>query len=669
MPVNKPGDPENTAPEDGPKLSAETPSEQPLVEEVREEEKPTPAPEVTSNYSNTVTGNEQMTNQNPNKETVDPSRTNSAAALMSLFQPDYFNLDQGDVDASRLLETTQTLVAERQNRSARDIRFHVISKSITGNFAVLAVSIPKVLGGVRTIGIHTLILESSRPPIENFAQNTAAGTIEMVVPTAEAYDASMTSVIVNEVKKAYGNEPNTRYRECGFQVVYREVDVKSTEQVGYLLQEATKSIETSIREVETALTGGVKFNLDMISKIPSIRVASRFSLESNESRPNGLPVRSDIVGELVMTQQDSKNPLIPKNQSFRISKSAAYVDVIYAPPAQTFNGYGNNPYGAPAPSYIPRITITQLETDLAGSSLEFMLLGVANLAALNRNRAYGVAFRDTYNRPSSLRNLGALGYQCPHLAKDNTPGMLAIESEQALRILMDTVMYPSPVFTLEIENGGMHNWALNQLANAAKGVPAAVEAVFNAANTLTGGRFAVQLARLAGVPLEQVQSIKLIETTEDQNYLGYFTHEGERRDLRTLDLVAILNIANGDAQLVQDYLATLVLGQEPAAVRLDKRLRIFKKICAEVVIKGYTNKYNFTAFFIEALISAIEASDFKLNASNMLLNPQQQVYTQNVQDWSSMMVNPNVGAGLYQVQQFHPNMAGYYNIGQNYGSF
>lgn len=618
----------------------------------------------------TMSQNQNQFQQAASGQSFQGEQTPTAAGVMAYFQPRYFNLNQGDADANRLMDTINDIVKDAQTQSIRDVHFTVVSKNRTGTFAVVVVSIPRVIGGLYIIGQHALIMETSRPPIENLTQPTQNGQIEIIVPSAEAYDSAMVSVLTQEVAKSYKVDASTKFRECGFQVIYRETDINNPEQVSYILHEATKAIDASLREVEDQATGTPGFSLDMITKVNSIRVSSRFSLEDSESRPNGLPVRSDIVGELIMSQQDAKNTTIPKNQSYRIAKSAAYVDLIYAPPAQTYGGVLGAPnyQGIPQPQYIPRITVTQLETDVAGSSLEFTLLGLANLAALNRNRAYGVAFRDSYNRTASLRNLGAIGWQCPYLLKDGTPGQLNIESEQQLRILMDTVMYPSPVFTLEIENGGMHSWALNQLSNAARGNATAQRKLVDAANQLTGGRFSSQLARIAGVPLEQVYNVKLIEETQDQNHLGYYTREGERQDLRTLDLVAILNIANGDATLVQDYLSTLVVGQEPPMQRLDRRLRIFKKICADVVVKGYTNKYNFTSSFIEALVLSIEASDFKLNASNMLLNPQQQVYTQNIQDWQNSMVNPNIGSGLFQVNQYQPNIpAAYYNIGQTYG--
>lgn len=615
-------------------------------------------------------GNPQMSQQ----PAPEQPQYQSGTAMMESFRPRFNITDQGDADGSVLLATIRAIEEKAKatnGNTASGVQFHTLSKSKTGSFSAVLVTIPTTVNNQMYVGTQTLLMESSRAPLDNLTQQTPTGAIEIVLSPVDAFTPEFIALAHKEIARFYKND--ALIIDAGLQVIYRETHIKDESAVAIILNEATQAIDATLRQLDPREKQN-RFNLDKVVKNPTARIVSKFALDESAQQANGLPVRADITAELLMQQSSSKQQTIQTQTTISLAKAASYVDLIYTAPAQTFAGVPQ--YNTPGQQYhyIPRITLTELATDMAGSPMEFILLGVANMTSLNRNRSYGIQWRDSYNKvgQGSLRNLGALGWQMPHLnatpGNEGVPGNLAIESDQDLQRLINTAINPSPVYSLEVEQAGRNGWLLETFSQAALGNLAANRNVVDAADALTAGRFRAIYARNARVNLEDASSVQVIRATQDLNHIGYYKNpEGEYADLRELDLLAVLNIANGNIELVRDFLSTVVAttGEHPLQ-RLDKRLRIFRKICPEVVVKGYTTKYDFNAVFIQSLIEAIEATGFVLNATNTLLASQQQVYTQTVQDWANVMVDPSVGNGLYQAHTFTPQ-GQIYNVGQNMG--
>lgn len=617
--------------------------------------------QTTNQSQQSVKGTATMSNQYNNTHF-----SNTGLGLMENFKPRFSVSEPGDSDAAVLMETVRAIQKSAEgNPAAQNVGYVTIGKGLTGNFTAVVVTVSVVVDNQLTVGTHALIMEASRPPLDTLTQPGQNGTIEVIVSPAEAYTPDFAALVSKEVQRVH---PTGVITECGYQVIHRETVLTDPNTVAAILNEATQAIDTALRNVD-ARESVVRFNLEKIVKQPSIRVQSKITLDAETVLPTGLPVRSDITAELIMQQSSGKQQAIQSNTTMQLASCTAYTDLLYMAPAQL---YGNavNFNQQQQYHYAPRITITGLTTGMAGSPLEFALLAIANMTSLNRNRAYAVQFRDTYNlaNKGSLRNLGAIGWQMPQLG-DGQPGALQIESQQQLQQLIYTAIDPRPVYTLEVEQAGHNGWLLEVFSNAAEGDVTCNAEVINAVDNLTGGRFRTIYASTLGVPVEAVATQPVIRATRDLNHIGYFKdpETGLPADIRKLDLVAILNIANGNDELVRDYLSTIVTttGEHPLQ-RLDRRLRIFRNLCSDVTIKGYTTKYDFTAAFIHSLIKAIEATGFVLNATNTLLSSQEQVYTQTVQDWSAVMVDPSIGSGLYQSNTFQPQ-GNIYNVGQNRG--
>ena len=150
------------------------------------------------------------------------------------------------------------------------------------------------------------------------------------------------------------------------------------------------------------------------------------------------------------------------------------------------------------------------------------------------------------------------------------------------------------------------------------------------------------------------------------SYVGYYNRDGEYRDIRELDLLAVLNtVGQKDPDIVQQYLTTLV-GPENIHIRLARRSRILSRIAKDVHIKAYSRKYDFNAAFIEALTRAVAACGLVINNDNILNQNQGSVYNQTIQNWQASMVNPQAVNPLFTATQQASSFQ--FNVGSLFGA-
>lgn len=619
------------------------------------------APTVQVDASAYATGNPQPTiqpqqgyqmNQQPQfqQQTQQTGFARTSSSLFSSYNP-WLN-GKGDHEVKRLIDMTKELITANDSGELKDCyMLHAISREKqTGSFSAMVLTIVKPINGVNEAMASVFIIEKSRSALEPQYTETPAGKIEVFIPAAEAFNDNFKKAVEQQIRSDYKQAiPVTL---CGLQVISRDVEIKEQEDLFPYINNAVNSI-TMFYESTNPLAD--KFTLLEIVNNKELRVNSRTSL-GVQDYSGSLPVRSDIVSELtVIAQTNNGSTAISEQRDMVIAQSAAYVDLIYTPPNVGFNPYMPQQQAVMAPHFIPRITITKLATDLAGSSLEFALLGLANITVLGRNKAYGIAWKQAYananNGEPNLRDFGAVGLLVPGLAEK--PCVIDVsESDQTLRALMDVTLNPNPVYTLEVEQSGLNSWLTAVFADASRQDKVGVDArraIIAAADRLTGNHFGNKLAaaaQAANISFAQLTDIPLTVSRKDQNFIGYYTRNGQKRDLRELDTLAMLNLAGSkDPDAVGEFMGTYNT-QEDVLIRLDRRKRILERIASNMHIQGYSTKYDLTNVFVTALIAAIEATGLQVNNNQAGLRGATHQY-QNAADWASVMTNPNLGTTMF----------------------
>lgn len=612
---------------------------------------------------------QQMSVLNPEGQNTNPNANGGmehpqAASIAQLFNQ--FGSSTATTSADAEVQKVATLFRDHieENKLAA---YQVIQVSTqqTGNYGAVVLVHKRVdEQGTRFFGHIAMVEKSKQTEQQNAIINYGATPVSVFVSTADAYTAQYVNKVTNALQRALGE--SATIVGGGWSVVGRETEL-TTDGFRAFIAEAMIAIEHAVSSFKV---GAPTFNLGMLQGQNPARLRNHITLDQPKFSPSGLPIRSDIKSELVLSQSNGNKTAVEENSELRICEVSAYVDLIYVPPSQGFFGGMTQQMmmgQAPTPYYIPRINLTNFALDLPNSSLEFMILGIASIASLAKNRSYGVVWRDQYGSTANVkRNLGAVGLQVQGLTTDGTPGILDVSQDvRVLYQLMQTVLAENPVFTLELTQGGQSNWATTTIAKLATNDIRTQEMFIKACDNLTQGRFTpiyTQLCQQAGGGLQQ-----LVTTSAEPSFIGTYKNEGELRDIRELDLLAVLNLIGAkDPDLVMAYLLTFSSPEDPR-VRLARRADILKSLAKDVQIRSYSQKYDFGGLFIQALTMAIAQNGITINNDNFM-SSNDNVYSQTINQWSASMVNTQAIAGLYQQQPIQMHGQNQWAVGGIYGA-
>ena len=605
---------------------------------------------------------QQMTVLNPTDQGLNQEHP-QAASIAQLFNTfgSTTQTSSSDTEVQKIAALMREYIEENK---LNDFLVVPVSNQQTGNYGAVAFCNKRVTESGSRIFCHIAMVEKSKQTEQQSAiVNYGATPVEVFVSVADAYTPAYVQKVTAALQRHFGDA--AQIAAGGWSVVYRDTPVT--------LDEFRPFIVESMIAIEHAVSSTKRdrpvFNLGMLTGQNPVKLRNHILLDQYKLSPSGIPVRSDIKSELVLSQSSGNKSVVDETSELRICDVSAYVDLIYVPPNQGFFGGMAQPTmmgQAPVPYYIPRINITNFAMDLPNSSVEFMLLGIASIASLAKNRSYGIVWRDQFGSSANLkRNLGAVGLQVQGLTTDGTPGILDVSSDvRMLYQLMQTVLAENPVFTLELTQGGQSNWATTIIAKIATGDVRSQELLIQACDNLTQGKFTpiyTQLCQQSGGALQQI-----VTASDEPSLIGTYKHEGETRDIRELDLLAVLNlIGQKDPDMVMGYLSTFA-GNEPVQVRLDRRARILKLIAKDVKIMAYSRKYDFGGLFIQALTAAIAANGVIISNDNFM-NSTDNVYSQTISQWQGSMVNSQAISGLFQQQPIAMQGQGNWTVGGIYG--
>lgn len=589
----------------------------------------------TNQQSANTQGGSTMSQQ-PNQKPV------NIASLVTTFggSTHVFNAD-GEV------QKVQKTAQEYFDKNAADAELQKyraipVSSKQTGSFGALVIATKRIINNNPFIFYSTMIVEKTRGPLDPQIMPINGTSVEIIVTPGDVWGDHYINVISEEMRRAFGDAA-ARPIQCGYQIVTDNTNIVDLDVFTPMIDEAINAIDNA---ADTANPSRDVFSIGLLTSNQNLRLRSRVSIDQPKTQPNGLPVRDDIRTELLVSQVNSNRSLIAENSEQRLFGTSAYVDLIYTPPqTQSYFGAAQQQFNPNQKYYVPRITLTNLSVDLPLSGLEFMLLGISSTAALARNRAYGSVWRNHFGtNANQYRDFGAVGYQVPLLVDPSTNQRVFGKIDTAgdvkeLIALLNTVVHDSPIYTIELEQGGQGNWVSSVFARAAgngKESVAANQLIIKAADNLTNQNFSRIFNSLTGG-----QGGAIITTTgDDMSFTGTYVRDGEYRDIRELDLLAILNIVGGkDMDLVNAFISTFNPA-EPVQVRLQRRRHILERVGKDVKIKGYARKFDFTGHFIEALAQAIAACGLVINNDSLIANPADNVFTQTLQTYQQNMVNP-----------------------------
>lgn len=474
--------------------------------------------------------------------------------------------------------------------------------------------------GTNHIAVYSLMVESSGAPLEpNSINIPGTGQVEVDIVAGDIYlNKSYWQVLEKFVIDSFG--VNALVHDAGCVIIAAECDVETESQFNRLLHNSTQAcyaiMDNKLGGADEPFTlGEVGANDQMIARIDFSR--------QHDLNIVDLPVRADIA--VTMSAQTQTDPQFGLQQSRQLTRVTGYVDLMYQPAAQGQFQQNNLQVGMfpqqqqmLTQMYQARFVMTSIDTLTDAVSMELQLLALATALGPNRNMQWAGTYylNKGVGGDVDLKDLGATGYEVnltgdPQAKPDRLNTRAAEFDNNAMRQLINMLIAPRMIYSLDIEEAGELSWIHQTYIAAANGDADANLAILQGANNLTMGHFQNLYNPANPVCYDD----------QDRIHLGYyFDREGNRRDLREIDYVAILNLAGKtNPKLVEAWEDTHRNTQVPLEIRLAQRKTILQQlISSEIHVKGFARRVSFDSHFLEALSAAIEKSGLAIRPAKGL---------------------------------------------------
>ncbi len=161
---------------------------------------------------------------------------------------------------------------------------------------------------------------------------------------------------------------------------------------------------------------------------------------------------------------------------------------------------------------------------------------------------------------------------------------------------------------------GELSWIHQIFIAAANGDEYSYNSLIAAANNLTNGAFEQTFTNVYGNEV-------ICHDDGNRIHLGYYVDEhGERRDLRDLDYLAVLNlVGKSNPAMVEEWENTFTQSEIPLEMRMERRRNIMKALYSgKMEVKGFARRITFNPNFIIALSQACERAGLVVRPGNLI---------------------------------------------------
>lgn len=504
--------------------------------------------------------------------------------------------------------------------------------------------------------VHTLLVEAAGGRLSNKVVNIGGNNVEITTVAGDVYDATMWSRIEQKIQETAGR--NIQVHDAGASVLPSELSVEDRDRLRGVLYNAG---EATFSVMDNAL-GGVQqpFNVSWVDNRDQLSARLDFSPLPAEST-TGLPIREDF--QISLQGVNTGNPQAQVEQVRDLTRVGGFVDLVYAGAPQQQQQFGfQQPQQLDTRTYYPRLVVTSLASEVNAITMELQLLGLSTSTLMTRNNSWAGVFRKDFSRANieegrDLRDIGAVGYEVnltgnPEAPRDRINTKVQSFGDQQLYQLLGATVHQQLIYSMDVEEAGTLSWINLAFIAAAEGKKQAIDMIVQAADELTLGNFTKLFP--VGSPI----------AIDDQNRIhqGYYTDKnGQRRDLRDVDYLAMLNVlGKTDMQKVIEWSDTFDRKDIPLPIRLERRLRLLQGVLGDSLrIKGFARRITFTPEFIGALQQAVSNAGLIIRPDNVA----------NIFNGVGTRGGAEVGqyaVGGLQSNLFNYSTPGYGNAGRSY---
>lgn len=510
------------------------------------------------------------------------------------------------------------------------------------------------------VAVSTILLKGSGESLAPRQNNIHGTQVEIERVPGDIQSDKLWTIIVDVCAGHF--QTGVSLHEAGLVVIPSELSHEDEPRLHNVVFDVTNSniglLDRTLGGIEEKYTVGL---WDPQNETVSARLDF---MSSSSETGTGEIVRSDVQIGMKATSNQGGNEEGWGQQQLMIAEVTGYMDLIYTAPPQAQNAFGQptggqvaaGPWGqqqVATQCYIPRFVMTGVTHGMDNVSLELQLQGIANVAILDEDHNWARAFLPNFtSKGLDIHDIGAVKYECPALADVDVDTKAADFTPAMLLQLLGVAVHPNLVYSMDIAEAGPMSWVQHIFIDAASGNPRAIDAIFEAADTLTKGNFS---NLYKGQPL--------FSGDINRVHNGYYIDaDGNKKDLREIDYLAMLNLqGQGDMQAVTDYVDTFTATNIPEDLRLQRRLNILRGQLGEqnVHVTGYSRRIDWCAEAILALAKACAAAGAVVRPEGVYTDMSTGTRpTTNYQRYASQ---GGQSSGMFNQQNQFGNRQGYQN--------
>lgn len=519
---------------------------------------------------------------------VDLTESRSAEALQAL------NKASEDAIASQILTNDHEL-----------FRFDRESNHV-GLPSILVVKTARHQGEAIAV-VRTLILNTDAVRLRPRLVQLGNERIEVPVLPQHVFNDNYFGKIQEHLRKSRGVR-DLKVLDAGPLVIPTDFSFKEEMRAIHLLVSSVNRCD----DLVARLTGERPFNITEVKEDKEV-----FTARLEDS---GLPAY-DLLGnpnrnDLAITMGRTNKGAPQNNDDFydadtTINHLSAFVNLEWAPAPQQQNTWGQQ---QPATQiFMPTVVITQVRQAewITANTPELYLLALANAFRLTAGTAWARAFLPKLGRKKDPSDIGGIGFLTPAGKRINTKGDSFSDADFAT--LMHTFVREKPAFLIDInpvgENAAIENMLLDAAGSGALKARA-VEALFKAGMNLTNGVLAKYF---------DPNTAPIAMATNVQVHMGYyFDSNNEKRDIRDLGTLEMLNATDGDLNTFNSWYQTMVDTTSNRDMVLKNREGFLRQyLGTSLTITGIADRVLLHPAFIEGLHKALEECGVAVAFENM----------------------------------------------------
>jgi len=470
------------------------------------------------------------------------------------------------------------------------------------------------LNNVLHIAVRPLILDSDGirlpPRIATVATGHYTQRVEIPSLPQDVYNDVYWNRIDAFLKRVKGDQ-QAKVVDSGPLLVPSDFDFKDSEDTTRLLVSSVNSCD----DIIARLTGEIPFSVEYIKR-PDERLTARIDTTRDQvENLVGHPIRADLVVSMgrQLNNQKAEEDFYEVETEFNSVSGFVNLDYVGQPEQPQQMGWGQQ-QTQPQPIFHPSFVITSVDQAdwIQMRTPELYLLAISNAFRVTAGSSWLRTFLPSIgSKGVDLKDVGALAYKTPAGQKVEVKSDKF--SEQDFVQYMQQLVRPNPSFMIDVdpvgENSAIENYFID-IALDTVNRQAATDRLVAAANNLTGQRFSANFDH---------HKTPIVVSMDTEVHLGYYTgDDGEKRDIRDLDVVAMLNLTQGDTKTFDEWYKTYC----DLSMRPEQRLQVREQMERQFLSKGLkitgrAVRLMLTPEFIEALDIATRGAGVHVEFENV----------------------------------------------------